>query len=445
MISPIYLAASSICMARSRLPSYSRMVVRGDFTGARDMSYQARQRFSDHLSVAWADQAAADMSILMGDYEQAEKLYARAVSGLAGTPFLHAVSCRSAGIQALFQNRLDVAVHCLRRNTEVGVSIEHQLESHMILTLIYREAELDKDANESLAKLKCLAKKVECQDWLSLANLVVWDLAAYRAIYASYAMRDHIYRSMNDVAKKDMSALSLCDESMSQAYDQDLATLLLARKQHLLNITNLVEGKALDWNQVNMFSHTPFVACSRLCLKYACLEIGLASIAGEQHEINKKLIRDYPWLEGYRDRKNSTVRIDQNEHLYFLAKLHTQNQTTDDCNIFYRCYVEAAFKAISRFTNQLQKIVSNQRANTNILLGSLDESLAVQKKSELIPVRCQQAYDYIKANSFRHDVSVREVASIMGVSERWLQLQFKRHYGRSPKAVIRNERSAMAV
>jgi hypothetical protein len=445
MISPIYLAASSVCMTRSRLPSYSRMVVQGDFSGARDLSYQGRQRYSDQLSVAWMDQAAADMSILMGDCEQAEKLYARAVSGLVGTPLLNAVSCRSTGIQALYQNRLDVAVHCFRRNTETGVSVDHQLESHMVLALIYREAGLDKDANESLAKLQDLAKRPERQDWFGLSNLVAWDLAAYRAIYASCAMRDHIYRSMNDVANEEVNELIPCDELIDPVSDQELVPLLLARQQHLLNIVNLATGKTSDWSSVNIFSNTPFAASSRLSLKYSCLEIGLAAIAGEQHDITKKLIRDYPWLGECCDRKNNTVRIDQNEHLYFLAKLHKQSATIDDCNVFYQRYVEAAFKAIYKFTNQLQKIASNRQGDVKVSLPPLDELPIVQHGRELIPVRCQQAYNYILENSFRPDVSVHEVASIMGVSERWLQLQFKRHYGCSPKAVIRTGQSAGVV
>jgi hypothetical protein len=315
----------------------------------------------------------------------------------------------------------------------------------MVLALIYREAGLDKDANESLAKLKDLAKRPDRQDWIGLSNLVACDLAAYRAIYSSYAMRDHIYRSMNDVAKEGVNELMLCDELLDPACDQELVPLLLARQQHLLNIINLATGKKLDWRSVNIFSNTPFAASSRLSLKYSCLEIGLAAIAGEQHEITKKLIQDYPWLGDCCIRKNNTVRIDQNEHLYFLAKLHTQSATIDDCNVFYQRYVEAAFRAIYKFTNQLQKIASNRQGDANVSLSPLDELLNAQHGRELIPVRCQQAYNYIKENCFRPDVSVHEVASVIGVSERWLQLQFKRHYGCSPKAVIRNGQSAVDV
>ncbi len=444
MISPMYFAVSSACMTRSRLPEFSNLAIKGDFVGARRLATKARQRFTDQLSISCMDQAAADMSLLKGDYEQAEKLYARAVSGLEGSTFLSSVSCRATGIQALFQNRLDVAVHCFRRNTEEGVTVEYRLESYATLALVYREAGLDKDAHQTLAKLSYLAKQTGAQDWSWLSTVVAWDLAAYRAMYASVSMEDHIFRRMNDAADDKVDRLPMLDEPIESAEDRELAMLLDARKQHLMNIIHLASGEKVDWTDIKIFTQTPFTTRSRLCSKYAWLEIGLAAIAGEHHETAKKLIRDHPWLlSSFEEEKNYTVRIDQNEYFYFLAKIQTLCANLEDNNVYYQRYVEAAFKAIHQFTNKLQKIIYTGAMPESASSFDIDQSAALRTSSEPIPVRCQQAFAYIKENSFRPDVSVREVATIMGVSERWLQLQFKRHYGCSPKVVIRTANGAV--
>jgi hypothetical protein len=440
MISPIYMALGSVCKTHSRLPQYALLAIQGDFSGARELARQARERFNDTLSVSCMNQAAADMSILLGDYEQAESFYACSVSGLAGSPYLNAASCRATGIQALFQNRFDVATHCFRRNTEEGVSVEYQLESYATLALIYREVGLDKESHESFSKLKNLVATTNRQAWCCLSNLVGLDLAAYRAVYSRSTMSDHIFRSMNGVNQVPVQETVFIEKPGNSSLGQALSPLLIARKNHLMKMIDLAGGKKVDWNDLQNFSQFPFAENSRLCMKYSCLEIGLAAVAGGHHDIAQKLMLKYSWLgTHWYNKAKSTARIDQNELLYFLAKMQTKNLTIEDNNSFYHIYLESAFKAIHQFTNKLQKIVSNGLVNayTHASGEPLKKVAEVNHSSRLVPVLCQQAYDYIQENSWRSDVSVREVASIIGVSERWLQLQFKRHYGCSPKAMIR--------
>lgn len=439
MISPIYLALDSACMTHVRLPSYVRLVTQGDFSEARALAKNARKRYTDSLSISRMDQAAADMSILLGDYEQAESLYASAVSDLSGSPFLSAVSCRATGIQALCQNRFDVAVHCFRRNTEERVSMEYRLEGYATLALIYREVGLDKDAHENFKKLSNLAKQSSHTIWRDLSNLLALDLAAYRMMYASSAMNDHIFRNTSDAVKDGVDEPLVSDERGDLAMDQEFVSLLSDRKQHLTNMMHLVSGKKVDWDELQKFSHSPFAKNSRLYLKYACLEIGLAALAGEQHDIAQKLMLNYQWLGTHCDHiTKSTVRIDQNEMLYFFAKIQAKHASIDENSTFYQLYLESAFKAIHQFTNKLQQIVSVGLVNASTLTIHVDESAVPEQTTDPIPLRCQRAYDYITENSWRSDVSVHEVASIIGVSERWLQLQFKRHYGCTPKTLIRN-------
>lgn len=438
MISPLFMALDSACMTHSRLPSYVRLVTKGDFADARALAKQARKRFTDALSISLMDQAAADMSILMSDYEQAESLYASSVSDLSGSPLLSAVSCRATGIQALFQNRFDVAAHCFKRNTEEMVAMEYRIEGYATLALIYREVGLDKNAQENFIKLRKLTKQTSHSIWHELSNLLALDLAAYRTMYASSAMNDHIFRHINCVVEEVADETLVNDRLEDLAMDPEFVSLFRARKQHLTNMIHLVNGEKVDWNELKNFSHDSFAKKSRLYLKYASLEIGLAALAGGHADIAQKLMMNDQWLGSLGDHTaNRTVRIDRNELLYFVSKIEKTRTTIDESNPLYQHYLESAFKAIHQFTNKLQQTVSVGLVNTPAMEIQMDQSTTPGQKINPIPLRCLRAYEYIKENSWRSDLSVREVASTIGVSERWLQLQFKRHFGCSPKAVIR--------
>jgi hypothetical protein len=268
--------------------------------------------------------------------------------------------------------------------------------------------------------------------------LIALDLAAYRTVYASSAMSDHIFRHMNCVIEEVADEALVNDQAEDLAIDQEFASLFCARKQHLANMIHLVNGEKVDWNELENFSHGSFAKNSRLYLKYACLEIGLAALAGGHSDIAQKLMLNYQWLGSHDDHTASrTVRIDRNELLYFVSRIEAKRTSIDESNPLYQHYLEGAFKAIHQFTNKLQQIVSVGLVNTSAQMIHMDESTNPGKKNEPIPIRCQRAYDYIKEHSWRTDLSVREVASTVGVSERWLQLQFKRHYGCSPKTLIR--------
>lgn len=439
MISPMYLALFSACKTHSLLPQCTRLAVKGDFSAARALANQAKQGCTDVLSISCMNQAAADMSILLGEYEQAEAWYACSVSVLSGSEFLNAMSCRATGIQALFQNRFEVAAHCFRRNAEETVPMEYRLESYATLALIYREVGLDKVAQENYQELRSLAKRTSSHDWFDLSSLLALDLAAYRTVYASSAMGDHIFRNMSGAANEIVDELLACDDSDDFALSHELAPLLRDRNKHLKNMIHLAAGKTMDWDDLKNFAYSTFAKNSRLYLKYACLEIGLAAIAGGHHDIVQKLVLSYPWLDAHDGQKlKSMVRIDQTELLYFRVKLKTKCVSIEGKNSLYQLYLESVFRAIHQLTNKLQLIVANGLINASAITIQIKESESLGQISESIPLRCQRAYDYIKENSWRSDVSVREVASIIGVSERWLQLQFKRHYGCSPKTLIRN-------
>jgi AraC-like DNA-binding protein len=60
--------------------------------------------------------------------------------------------------------------------------------------------------------------------------------------------------------------------------------------------------------------------------------------------------------------------------------------------------------------------------------------------SARLPAKYRRAYRYLMDNLDQKDLSVREVASHVGVTERAMQAAFKNHLGLSPSELIRRQR-----
>lgn len=442
MISPIFLFTCSALLLKRKLPEYINLAIKGEFSSARELATLSQKKYTDVLSIAYMDQAAGDMSMLLGDHEKAEKFYARSISGLAGSANLRAASCHCTGIQALYRNRFDIAAHCFRRNTEDNVLMEYKLGGFVALSFIYREAGLDKLINEIRLKLNDVEEKTLCPIIRSITDLVKLDITTYRLIYVSTSMRDHIFRNPNDVIEDEIYKPSTFRVmSTDSDVEKYLFVFLQSRKEHLMNICDLALGKPVDFSDFQVHLTSPFVARSRLSLKYTCLEVGLAAIAGRNITILRKLIDSYPWLEHFKfKRQNNDVRIDRLDHLFFLSKYKISIGSIDEGNIFYNHYVINSFQALDKITNRLNKIASRGLVELAVLKSREDDFPVARKPKTPIPVQCTQALDYIKENSFKSKLSVQEVANIVGVSVRWLQMMFKRHYGYSPKVLIRMEK-----
>ena len=57
-----------------------------------------------------------------------------------------------------------------------------------------------------------------------------------------------------------------------------------------------------------------------------------------------------------------------------------------------------------------------------------------------MPARYRRAYRYLIENLDRAELSVRQIAAQIGVTERSLQLAFHKHLGMTPAEVIRGQR-----
>jgi AraC-like DNA-binding protein len=120
----------------------------------------------------------------------------------------------------------------------------------------------------------------------------------------------------------------------------------------------------------------------------------------------------------------------QLEYLYCMAKLrHLQGQSSESLELY---------------TRYAQSVVSCIREESAVL-GRYGQRIARPEEQldnigARLPARYRRAYRYLLDNLERPDLSIREIATHIGVTDRALQSAFKMSLGSTPTEIIRRLR-----
>lgn len=116
---------------------------------------------------------------------------------------------------------------------------------------------------------------------------------------------------------------------------------------------------------------------------------------------------------------------------YCMSKVYlTQGQLSDSLRL-YKQHAEQAIYALKRDLQQ----VSNTRHGDAVRLSEATDTVKLR-----LPLRYRGAYQYIVEHLNDSDLSIRQIASHVGVTERSLQMAFRTHLGLTPGEFIRRER-----
>jgi AraC-like DNA-binding protein len=116
---------------------------------------------------------------------------------------------------------------------------------------------------------------------------------------------------------------------------------------------------------------------------------------------------------------------------YCVAKLHAQQGRHSDALRFYKMYSCGTLAGMRGDSAQIREPRCTAVLNTQRHVDAVESRL---------PVRYRRAYRYLIEHLDRPELSVRQVAAHIGVTERALQLAFNKHLGMTPAEVIRKIR-----
>lgn len=383
----------------------------------------------------------ADMQMALGICDEAEEQYRRAQKAIRSPrQAIRAASCRNAGWQALFRHRLATALSCFARLVdEPDVDAAQQIEARLGIVGALHELGRSRDSGDALDELAAAITDPSLGHWREMIATLRFDVAVQRELRGATLLSDHAYwqsglgdqtlrgagtpgtpgafRSMASASDEadlhEVEALNVCTPLLRQRVDylRQLRALARGERAALDGIT-----AHLNWAQQRGFGDY---------LRTTRLEVVLAALASDAPQLAEMLLEplhriDHAASTGHR----------QLEYLYAVAKTHQALGRSREGMLFFGRYALIATQCL-RDDSQVLVSYTGKAARQ---APQLDDVAA------RLPARYRRAYRYLQENLDRRDLSVREVAAEVGVTERALQSAFKHSLGLSPTELIRRLR-----
>ncbi|SFQ04510.1 helix-turn-helix domain-containing protein [Variovorax sp. 770b2] len=377
---------------------------------------------------------AADLMLAQDRAEEAEDIYRLALTAAISTQRgqVRVVSCRNIGFVSLYQRRYGAAANSFQRVAEDdAATLPQQIEALAGLSLTHHALgrndvacqALD-DAAQRLAKAgSCDAQVVESLHLF--LRIVRVELAAQYAIRTNAALADHIFwQSESAYAGARPDEVELLVDLNACAVAAAGRPLLVQRLEHLISLVRAGMGDAgaLD------AAHGHLARLRKMHLagpeRQCRLETALVAVANRNAELTRSL------LEPLSGRHGEAPQRWNFELSYCRAKLCEMTGQSEEGLRHYQRY---ALESAMCLRNEMQGLLPRAAMNGRTIETRDEMELA-------LPAKYRRGYRYLLAHMDRADLSVREIAEHVGVSERAVQSAFRTHLGMTPIEVLRRTR-----
>jgi AraC-like DNA-binding protein len=424
MSASIYFAVASTLSSADVASTFFAKMLAGQF---RDACAVATARAEGEQGGAAPDYASlqnyADVQLVLGRYEDAEETYRRAQKSIRGEHgAMRAALSRNAGWQALFQSHLSTALKCFKRiDDDADASLALRLESLVGSVLVlFQLGRLDGVRNR-LDTLSALACEAADSRWRRLAEVLRADLLTQYRMRSSAQLADHIYWHS---AILELRAADLCEASPALPEDTPTIAALARRADYLNHLLALSRGSHAGLVQIDAHLRWSQSAGLDDYHRELRLEVALAALAGSVSNVADTMLRMF----GDGAMHGSQHTHWYLEYLYCQSKMRQQQGRLQDHSQMYARYALMSIKHV--------------RADSVAMPAAPAERAAAPADdiSARLPGKYRRAYRYLIEHLERPDLSVREVANHIGVTERALQAAFKANLGYSPSQLIRSRR-----
>ena len=429
MFSSVYFVLASSLSTAAQLPSYARLVGAGRLSDACSTLASKVEREGEEDDPILL-QAYADIQLALSLPIEAEDCYRKAQRAIRDSrTALRIASCRNAGWQAFFQDRFSTAASCFNRVLEEPeASVGEQLESMLGKALVLYHLGCLGAAVSQIDKFSLAAEQVNERGWSNLAAALRYDVWVQHAVRDTESLRDHIYwRS----AAHDIGPDMLYESKAPQEQIATSMPLLAQRLEYLGNLYQFARGA--HGVREHLDPHLSWAGQSDLVEYHRglCLEISVAAIAAKAPIVAETLLGQCQIVAGpphHHQHKRWYL-----EYLYCLSKVRQQQGRGHESLEIYGRY---AFASIS-FVRADSIVMSAVTADIASPAPSQPNSDDVSTR---LPAKYRRAYRYMMEHLDQRDLSVRELAAHIGVSERAIQAAFKTYLGLSPSELIRRQR-----
>ncbi|QBL77963.1 helix-turn-helix transcriptional regulator [Burkholderia pseudomallei] len=412
--------------APTHLHSHLKLILGGEFNAALERSSEWAETTVASERTSWDLQLHADLQLVLGFEVEAEENYRRAQRRIRGSNSkIRIATCRNAAWQALFRYRVTTALACFSRICdEPGIEAGGLVEARFgIACALYEMGRID-DAFDAIDSMEKIAEQQSDEMrayWKDLIAVLRFDLVVQSELRRAAAFVDHVYwQSAQSMSRVDRA------HGVSEAAVSVETPLLRGRVAYLLQLRCAAAGNrdavAELARCLDAAGEQGFVDF-RYTLR---LEIALALLAGDAPNLAQFVLEPISdTLHG----AESSRRY--REYFYCAAKVHLAQDHTQESLALYRRYALIAMRCLREDALIGRQFLVGQE------LKQLPQSDDVTVR---LPLKYRRAYHYILQNLNRSDLSVREIAAEIGVTERALQNAFKIYLGLSPRELIRSRR-----
>ncbi|MFP6560935.1 helix-turn-helix domain-containing protein [Paraburkholderia sp. B3] len=405
---------------------FRKAVIDGELVLAGTLASRWGQDPGTSEDAAYIVQRHADLQLMSRVEVRAEDAYRRAQKMIRTSMALRIASCRNAGWQALFRNRLGSALACFSRLAEEAeVAPERGAEARFAMVCVLQELGKTAQAAGALADLRehlDTLGSASRELWRELYDTLAFDLAVQAEIRSASALQDHVFwqSSLGDgVPYLD------CDQLLD-AVSRVKSPLLRLRIDALKTQRAAASGDRSAFG--GLLEHLNWARDEKLpdYLRTARLEAALAALAGAAPQFAETVLD--PLVNQCAPQPFTGQR--QIEYLYCLSKTRQHQGRAQEAWQLYSRYTLVAMQCL-RDNSHLHRPLVERVARVSSQLDDVGARLTGKYR---------RAYHFVLENLNRRDLSVREVAAEIGVTERALQNAFRSLLGLSPRELIRRER-----
>ena len=339
-------------------------------------------------------------------------------------------SCLISGLQCLGRNQLRTAWTCLQRTIDTkGVPLQVQVESCAAMGVLFFRLGMRRPADAAVQRSLALLNQE--------GPLHATPRAVLQVLQTEFLVLDLLrqHNKLDDLAfwpRHEQTAGNKPDVSQALAriaecrQSVERFELLCSRLDFLSLLLQIAyEGSvAYPRAQAHLERMSGYGLGSYA--HAARHELALACIAARQGDWLRLLMQCYSG--GGRASIAAQLHF---EHEYCMAKLGELSGRDDAYIKHYRQYATRALIEVRQACAYITVPSSFRQPKAEIVRDDIVSRL---------PSRYRKAYQFIQQNLQREDLSVKEVADSISVTERALQLAFHKYVSLSPSAVIRQSR-----
>lgn len=383
-------------------------------------------------------QLQADLQTMLGIEVDAEDSYREAQKLMRGSRRdMRAASCRNAGWQAFFRQRFGTAMSCFMRLVDdERLAPAQALEGRFGALCVLLETGQHGEAVQWLDELDTLIQQAaddadeadHAEVWREIIDTLRYDLASQHDLRTAAQLSDHVYWQSGATGAFALRAVResgfVGTDALARRAQRTRSPLLRARITYLDALRRL--ALAQPGAETAALAHLNWSAANGLhAYQYAVrLEIALASLASGAPQLAETMLAPIAAdLRAAQDHRHL-------EYLYCLAKARGAQGRDAESAQLYRRYALAAMQCLRESATMLASLAHRAQRQT----PQLDDVGA------RLPAKYRRAYRYLMDNLDRSDLSVREVAAEIGVTERALQSAFRNSLGSTPTEIIREKR-----